>query len=66
MLAANIAIIAESSADMLFTAAPTALPHVKNGKVRLLGDSGTHAYPAMPGVPTVAEAGKLKCYAFNI
>ncbi len=53
------------SADMLFTAAPTALPHVKNGKVRLLGHSGTHAYPAMPGVPTVAEAGKLKGFAFN-
>jgi tripartite-type tricarboxylate transporter receptor subunit TctC len=53
------------SADMLFTAAPTALPHVKNGKVRLLGHSGTHAYPAMPGVPTVADAGKLKGFSFN-
>jgi tripartite-type tricarboxylate transporter receptor subunit TctC len=53
------------NADMLFTAAPTALPHVKNGKVRLLAHTGTHAYPAMPGIPSVAEAGKLKGFQFN-
>lgn len=53
------------SADLLFTAAPTALPHVRSGKVRLLGHSGTHPYPAMPGTPTVAEAGRLKDFQFN-
>ena len=53
------------NADLLFTAAPTALPHVRSGKVRLLAHTGIHAYPAMPGVPSVAEAGNLKGFAFN-
>ena len=57
--------VMSGNADLLFTAAPTALPHVKNGKVRLLAHTGTQPYPAMPGVPTVADAGKLKGFQFN-
>lgn len=57
--------VMSGNADLLFTAAPTALPHVKSGKVRLLGHTGTQPYPAMPGVPTVADAGKLRGFQFN-
>ncbi len=57
--------VMNGSADLLFTAAPTALPHVRSGKVRLLAHTGTHPYPAMPGTQSVAEAGNLKGFQFN-
>ncbi len=44
---------------------PTALPHVKSGKVRLLAVTGTRRAPTMPDVPTVAEAG-VPGYEFTI
>ena len=36
---------------------PTAVPHIKTGKIRILAVTGTRRVPAMPEVPTVAEAG---------
>ena len=36
---------------------PTAVPHVKAGKLRMLAVTGTRRAPTMPDVPTVAEAG---------
>ena len=38
-------------------AAPTALPHVRAGKLVALGVSGSKRAPTLPDVPTMAEAG---------
>ncbi len=35
---------------------PTAVPHVKAGRIRMLAVTGTKRSPTMPDVPTVAEA----------
>ncbi|MCW5634735.1 MAG: tripartite tricarboxylate transporter substrate binding protein [Rubrivivax sp.] len=43
--------------DLMFDAIPTMSEHVKTGKVKALGVSGTARSPILPGVPTVAEAG---------
>jgi tripartite-type tricarboxylate transporter receptor subunit TctC len=42
---------------MLFDQMATAVPHVKGGKVRALGVTTVARSPAMPNVPTIAEAG---------
>ena len=36
---------------------PTAVPHVKSGKIRMIAVTGTRRAPTMPDVPTVAEGG---------
>src|SRR5258705_982411 len=36
---------------------PSVLPYVKSGKVRAIGTSGSRRSPALPEVPTIAEAG---------
>jgi len=36
---------------------PSALPHIKGGKLRALGVTGLKRSPALPGVPTISEAG---------
>jgi len=38
-------------------AANTLLPHIKDGKLRLLAVAGSERYPTLPDVPTIAEAG---------
>src|SRR5207249_4226984 len=43
--------------DMMFASLPTALPHIKAGKLRALGVTGSTREPVLPGVPTIAEAG---------
>ena len=43
--------------EMLFDQMATAVPHVKGGKVRALGVTTSTRSPAMPNVPTIAEAG---------
>jgi tripartite-type tricarboxylate transporter receptor subunit TctC len=40
-----------------FATAPSAVPHVKSGKIRALGVSTSKRIPALPEVPTIAEAG---------
>ncbi len=42
---------------MLFATMPTAMPHVKAGKLRAIAVIGKERSPALPDVPTVAEAG---------
>jgi tripartite-type tricarboxylate transporter receptor subunit TctC len=38
-------------------AANTLLPHIKDGKLRLLGSTAPERFPNLGGVPTIAEAG---------
>jgi tripartite-type tricarboxylate transporter receptor subunit TctC len=41
--------------SMMFAAIPSALPHIKAGKLRALGVASLQRSPTMPDVPTVAE-----------
>jgi tripartite-type tricarboxylate transporter receptor subunit TctC len=43
--------------QMIFDPLPTSLPHVKSGKLRALAISTVKRSPAMPELPTAAEAG---------
>jgi tripartite-type tricarboxylate transporter receptor subunit TctC len=50
--------------DMLITAAPTAIPQLKGGRVRALAVTGAQRVPVLADVPTFAEAG-LPSYAID-
>jgi tripartite-type tricarboxylate transporter receptor subunit TctC len=57
-------VIGQTYADLLsgqvslfFPTAPGALPHIQAGRVRALAVAGVKRSAALPGVPTVAEAG---------
>jgi tripartite-type tricarboxylate transporter receptor subunit TctC len=43
--------------DMMFSSYLTASPHIKSGKLRMLGLAGARRHPLIPDVPTMAEAG---------
>lgn len=43
--------------DLTFNSILSALPQIKAGRVRVLGISGSERLPALPGVPTISEAG---------
>ena len=43
--------------QMMFDNIPSALPHIKAGKLRALATTGPRRDPALPDLPTVAEAG---------
>jgi tripartite-type tricarboxylate transporter receptor subunit TctC len=43
--------------SMIFDNMPSALPHIKGGKLRALGVTGARRSGALPDVPTIAEAG---------
>jgi tripartite-type tricarboxylate transporter receptor subunit TctC len=43
--------------DLMFDNLSSILPHIKAGRVRVLGVSGARRSPALPDVPTIAEAG---------
>ncbi len=42
--------------SMLFATMPTVMPHVRSGKLRAIAVIGNQRSPALPDVPTVAEA----------
>jgi len=46
--------------DMMFDAVPTMTEHVKAGKVKAMGTTGTSRSAVMPDLPTIAEAGVPK------
>lgn len=48
----------------VMTPIPTAFGHIKGGRVRALAVSGSKRSPALPDLPTVAEAG-IPGYEFN-
>jgi tripartite-type tricarboxylate transporter receptor subunit TctC len=43
--------------NLMFDNIPSALPHVKAGKLRALATTGARRDPTLPDLPTVAEAG---------
>ncbi len=43
--------------NLMFSDAPTALVHIKSGKVRALGVANSQRSELLPGVPTIAESG---------
>jgi len=45
------------SVAMMFDTIPSAVAHVKSGKLRALGVTGARRSPLFPQVPTIAEAG---------
>lgn len=53
---AVIALLSGES-PMLFTPVPAAAAHAKSGRLRALGVTGSTRVSALPGIPTVAEAG---------
>jgi tripartite-type tricarboxylate transporter receptor subunit TctC len=46
--------------DMMFDAVPTMSEHIRAGKVKAMGTTGTVRSTVMPDVPTIAEAGVPK------
>jgi len=46
-----------SMVDLYFGGLSTALPHVKSGKLRALGQTGSQRSAAAPDIPTISEAG---------
>jgi len=43
--------------DLMFAVLPVALPHIKSGKLEILGVADRHRSAVLPDVPTIAEAG---------
>ena len=43
--------------QLIFNPMPPLMPHVKSGKLKALGVGSTQRSPALPDVPTIAEAG---------
>ncbi len=51
--------------DVSIPAYPTAVPHLKAGRLRILAVTGRNREPTIPDVPTVSEVG-VPGYAFDI
>src|SRR5690606_10036944 len=49
--------VAGNETNLSFATPPSALPHVKTGKVRAIAQTSAKRSAAMPDLPTVAEAG---------
>lgn len=43
--------------NMMFDNLPSAIPHIKSGKLRALGVTSINRSPALPDTPTIAETG---------
>jgi tripartite-type tricarboxylate transporter receptor subunit TctC len=52
-----MAAVVAGEIDMMFGDLSPAMPHAKNGRMRILASLGNKRSPAAPDLPTVAEAG---------
>jgi tripartite-type tricarboxylate transporter receptor subunit TctC len=48
--------------DLMFDNLPAALPHIKSGKLKALAVTSAQRSAALPELPTIAEAGRVKGY----
>ena len=48
--------------DLMFDNLPSAMPHIKSGRLKALAVTSAERSAALPELPTVAEAGPLKGY----
>ena len=64
--AAAIADLLGGQVQMQIEPLPTALPHIRSGKLRALGVTSPARLPILPDVPTVAEAAGLPGYELLI
>jgi tripartite-type tricarboxylate transporter receptor subunit TctC len=46
--------------NVMFDNLPSALPHIKSGRLKALAVTSKNASPALPGVPTIEQAAGLK------
>jgi tripartite-type tricarboxylate transporter receptor subunit TctC len=53
----SMAAVVAGEIDMMFGDLSPAMPHAKNGRMRLLASLGSQRTPAAPDLPTVTEAG---------
>jgi tripartite-type tricarboxylate transporter receptor subunit TctC len=51
--------------SLTFSSIPTILPHVKSGRVKVLGVGNLQRIPFLPEIPTIAEAGVAGYEAFT-
>ena len=49
--------LVSNEVQLIFTTPPTIMPHLKSGKVKVIGTSGKERVSYLPDVPTLAEAG---------
>lgn len=50
------------SMDVMFDNLPSSMPHIKAGKLKALAVTSAQRSAALPDIPTIEEAGKLKGY----
>lgn len=55
--APSLTAVLSGEVSVLITQIMTAVPHVRAGRLRALGNTGSRRSPAVPDVPTIAEAG---------
>jgi tripartite-type tricarboxylate transporter receptor subunit TctC len=55
--AASIADLIAGQVQLVFSSAPSVVPHVRGGRLRALAVGSAKRTPALPDVPTVAESG---------
>jgi tripartite-type tricarboxylate transporter receptor subunit TctC len=55
--AAAITDLVAGQVQLVFSSAPSVVPHVRNGRLRALAVGSAKRTPALPDVPTVAESG---------
>ncbi|MBI4203917.1 MAG: tripartite tricarboxylate transporter substrate binding protein [Betaproteobacteria bacterium] len=55
--AASIADLIAGQVQLVFSSAPSVVPHVRNGRLKALAVGSAKRTPALPNVPTVAESG---------
>ncbi len=49
--------VMSGAVNIMFDNAPSAMPHIKGGKLKAIAVTSAQRSPALPNVPTVAEAG---------